>query len=200
MITVSQIRQAGALTHFSDEELESLLGAVVERSFSAGEVLCAQGRPAVSCFVVLAGVIDVVRRDRDGERVIAQSVPGSIVGQLALVDREPRIATLRASAAGTALELTREAFRALLASPTPLVCRLQLEVAAATGRQLRDADRRLTATLVARGQRPSLTPVLAEEAVSEELARLKNLRDAVANFDVPFDVVEVQSERPGSTE
>lgn len=200
MITVSQVRQSGALSFFTDAELESLLGAVVERSFVAGEVLCAQGRPAVSCFVLLSGGIDVVRRDSDGERVIAQVAPGSIVGQLALVDREPRIATLRANAAGTALELTREVFRQLVASPTPLVCRLQLEVAVATGRQLREADRRLAEMLVARGQRPSLTPVLAEASVSDELARLKNLRDAVANFDVPFDVVEVQSESPEGME
>lgn len=192
MITVSQLRESGALKSFHDEEVEALLGAAVERSFVAGEVLCAQGRPAVSCFVLLSGGVDVVKRDDDGERVLARLSAGSIAGQFALIDRAPRIATLRARSAGTALELSREVFDQLAARATPLVCRLQLEIAAATGRQLREADRRLAAVLEARGQRPSLTPDLARTAVSDERARLQRLRDAVADLDVPFDIVEIQ--------
>lgn len=186
MITVEQLRSTGRLTAFTDDELEMLLGVCSDRTFAPGEVLCRQTRPAASCFIIVSGVVDVVKESQGHERLLTSLTAGAVAGQLALVDRSPRSASLVANTAVTALELTRDVFERLLHASSPLGYRFQMEIAIASGRQLRDATRRLSSLLGATGGPPAPAP--AREA---ELAQL---RDSVSDLDVPvvsFDIVEI---------
>lgn len=186
MITVEQLRSTGRLTAFTDDELEMLLGVCSDRTFAPGDVLCRQTRPAASCFIIVSGVVDVVKESQGHERLLTSLTAGAVAGQLALVDRSPRSASLVANTAVTALELTRDVFERLLHASSPLGYRFQMEIAIASGRQLRDATRRLSALLGATGGPPAPAP--AREA---ELAQL---RDSVSDLDVPvvsFDIVEI---------
>lgn len=179
MITVEQLRAAGQLADFSDEDLELLLGATAVRTFAAGEQLAQQGRPATSCFIVVSGVVEIVRQHGRREHVISHVGAGGIVGQLALVEHAPRSATLRAKTAVSALELQRDVFDLLLTTSTPLAHRFQLELAIVTGRQLREANRRLAALLPANDAQPArpdrldgpYTPVDIIEITPPERAR-----------------------------
>lgn len=198
MISVQQLRASGHLAPFTDTDLELLLGATTARTFQAGETLCLQGRAASSCFILLSGVVAVVKETEGRTRVLTHLTAGTIAGQLALVDRSPRIATLQAKTEVTALELTRDVFERLVAASSPLAYRFQIEIAVATGRQLREADRRLAVLLAALGERPSSTPDLAVRS-SAERAALQQIQDAVGDIDVPFepfDVVEINHPAP----
>lgn len=186
MITVEQLRSTGRLTAFSDDELEMLLGVCTARTFAPGEVLCRQTRPAASCFILVSGVVDVVKETQGHERLLTSLTAGAVAGQLALVDRSPRSASLVANTAVTALELTRDVFERLLHASSPLGYRFQMEIAVASGRQLRDATRRLSALLGATGGPPAPAPTREAE--------LAQLRDSVGDLDVPvvsFDIVEI---------
>lgn len=194
MITVDAIRASGGFATFRDDELELLLGAARERRFAPGEALYQQGRPAVSCFMVVAGTVELVKHEPEGERLLTHLDPGAIVGQLGLVDRAPRIATLRARTAVAALELTRDVFDGLLASASPLGNRFLMELAVATGRQLREADQRLAA-LLERRQEVAARPRdrMAEiEAMEREI--LDKIRARSGGPAAAFDVVEVNPE------
>jgi CRP-like cAMP-binding protein len=68
-----------------------------------------------------------------------------LVGQLALVDRWPRGATVRALEEGVMLELARDVFERLLAACSPLALRFQYQLAITGIRHYRDALRRLAA-------------------------------------------------------
>lgn len=185
MITVEQLRSTGRLTAFSDDELEMLLGVCSARTFAPGEVLCRQTRPAASCFIIVSGVVSVVKESQGHERLLTRLTAGAVAGQLALVDRSPRSASLIADTEVTALELTRDVFERLLHSSSPLGYRFQMEIAVASARQLRDATRRLSALLGATGGPPAPAP--AREA------GLARLRDSVGDLDVPvvsFEIVE----------
>lgn len=182
MISIGQLRQTGGFSSFSDAELELLLGATLARRYAPGEVLCHQGRPAASCFLIVSGSVDVVKDESGGERLLTRLEAGTIAGQLGLIDRTPRIATLRARTTVNALELTRDVFEGLLRSSSPLGYRFQLELAIATGRQLREADRRLAVLLERQRAAPARPP---------EREALRQLRDPVRDLDVPFDVVEI---------
>ena len=145
MITVESIRASQGFRSFRDEDLELVLGAATERRFAPGETLCQQGRPAALCFMIVAGAAEVVREEAAGERVLTVIEPGTFVGQLGLIDRAPRIATLRARTPVAALEISRDVFERLIHSASPLGNRFLMELSVATGRQLRDADQRLAA-------------------------------------------------------
>ena len=191
MITLEQLRSTGQLLSFSDTELDVLLGATTARTFEAGEVLSHRGRPATSCFIVVSGVVEVVKESDLIERVLNVMTAGSIVGQLALVARSPRTATLRAKTDVVALELTRDMFDRLRGASSPLAYRFQLEIAITTGRQLREANRRLSIVLEGGGRRASFAPAEPDEA---KRAALQQIQDAASDPAVPFepfDIVEI---------
>jgi len=147
MITLESIRASGGFGSFRDEDLELVLGAATARHFAPGEELFQQGRPAVSCFMIVAGTAEAVREEAAGERVLRLIEVGAVVGQLGLIKRAPRIATLRARTQVAALELSRDVFERLILSASPLGNRFLMELAVATGRHLQDADQRLAALL-----------------------------------------------------
>jgi CRP/FNR family cyclic AMP-dependent transcriptional regulator len=95
---------------FSDDDLRRVVELGDEVEVPAGAVVVDQGDPGTNCFVIVSGTASVYVR---GEYV-ASSGPGSMVGEIALVDRRPRTATV---VADTDLDLIRfdsTAFRTLL--------------------------------------------------------------------------------------
>lgn len=95
---------------FSDGDLRRVSAMSDEVRVNAGSVLVDQGDPGSHCFVIVEGTASVYVR---GEHVAALG-PGSMVGEMALVDHRPRSATV---VADTDLELLRfdaKAFRRLL--------------------------------------------------------------------------------------
>lgn len=95
---------------FSTEELDRVVQLSELRSFPAGSVLVDQGDPGTECFVIVSGTAGVYVR---GEYV-ATSTPGSLIGEVALIDHRPRTATVVADSELSVLRFDSEAFRVLL--------------------------------------------------------------------------------------
>ena len=93
----------------SDEELGVLEKLVFVNRVPAGEPGCREGdRSDFVCFVV-RGCLDIVKNsEAGGEVVIAHLRPGDSMGEMALVDHEPRSATVRAAEDATLIVLTRK--------------------------------------------------------------------------------------------
>jgi CRP/FNR family cyclic AMP-dependent transcriptional regulator len=77
----------------------------------AGQVLTTEGRQGYEFFIVLDGEVEV----RQGDRVIATRRPGDYVGEIALLDRRPRTATVVATTPVSVEVLSRSEFVSLLA-------------------------------------------------------------------------------------
>jgi CRP/FNR family cyclic AMP-dependent transcriptional regulator len=86
---------------------------------SAGELVFSEGDPADACYWVERGLVKVsVASPQGEERIIALLGPGSILGELALIDGEPRSATVTAIQRSTLRRVFREEFEKLVsASP-----------------------------------------------------------------------------------
>ncbi len=93
----------------------------------AGEVVVEEATLADALYVVSAGAVDVVKRAAPapvegtaagvvaGEVALDRLTMGRVFGEVALLEDRPRIATVRAGAAGAeVLRLDRDAFRAIL--------------------------------------------------------------------------------------
>jgi CRP/FNR family transcriptional regulator, cyclic AMP receptor protein len=82
-------------------------------------VLFREGDMGDEAFVLLSGDVSVLRRDGAVDRVVAEEGPGSVIGELAVLDPAPRNATVVASFAGVqAMRLCGGSFRrAMAASP-----------------------------------------------------------------------------------
>ncbi len=99
------------------------------RRFRPGTVIMKAGRPGEALHVVLDGEVAVRRSGRRGLTL----GPGSVVGELAMLDGGPRTATVLAKGELVTLTIGRARFRKLLASEP----QLGLAVAEELARRLR---------------------------------------------------------------
>ena len=78
-----------------------------ERRFAAGAFLMRQGGPSDVMYIILQGRVRVERNHRDmmGPIVLAELGPGETVGEMGLLDGEPRSAAVVALEETVALEL-----------------------------------------------------------------------------------------------
>jgi CRP-like cAMP-binding protein len=159
MIALETLRRLASLRAFPDDELHVLLGAASARAVPAGEVLLREGDPGRSCLVIARGEVEVLKAVGDAERVIAVLPEGTLLGQVALVDRSPRTATVRARTQVAVLELDRDVFESLLHAHSPLALRFQEQIAIAGARQLRNSTEALARILEATNAAPGLNPV-----------------------------------------
>lgn len=117
------------------EEREELLSlGTTQRVDETGYVLMERGEEADRVLVVLSGAVSVTR---DGE-VLARRGPGSLIGELAIVDGQPRSATVTTTEPSTILSVPANPFRSFIMR-TPHAA---LGVIEQLGRRLRQAGRR----------------------------------------------------------
>jgi CRP/FNR family cyclic AMP-dependent transcriptional regulator len=149
------------------------------RRFARGQTILNQEEPGTTAFFILSGAADVLLESDDGRQfIIARLGPGDHFGEMALLDGEPRSATVVATAETELLALQREEFlQELEAHPT-----LMREMLVALSRRLRQADSQVAALafgdtsarlarLLVENARPS-PGGLAVQAVQEELAAM----------------------------
>ena len=95
---------------FGVQDLQRVVELSDEVALSAGAVVVDQGDPGTDCYVIVDGTASVyVRGDH-----VASSGPGSMVGEMALVDHRPRSATVVADTDLDMLRFDSNAFRKLL--------------------------------------------------------------------------------------
>jgi CRP-like cAMP-binding protein/tRNA A-37 threonylcarbamoyl transferase component Bud32 len=132
---------------FSTNDITLLASAARVRMFPPGAWVCREGDQGKACYVLLRGSLEIVKDVSGGEIVLAVLSEGSVVGQVALVDRGARSASIRASGDVEVLELDRDTFEKLVDRHVPLALRFQEQIAVTGIRQLRLADRWLAALL-----------------------------------------------------
>ncbi len=94
----------------SKRDLRRIAAIAVERELDAGAELIREGEPAGEFYVVVEGEVDVRRRGRR----VAHLGGGSFVGEIALLSRSPRTATVIASTPLRVLAISGRDFVALL--------------------------------------------------------------------------------------
>ena len=97
-------------SHLSQLELGTITRHAEIRDVDSGTVLVTQGSNGDAFYVILDGTAQVVR---DGEHV-ADAGTGTWFGELALLDGEPRSATVMAKGPVTVSVLDRNMFRMVL--------------------------------------------------------------------------------------
>lgn len=96
--------------NFTDGEAQRVAEISTEARFSPGSVIVDQGDPGTVCHVIVSGEASVYVRGT----YVTTSGPGSMIGEMALIDRRPRTATVLADTELTTLRFNSEAFRVLL--------------------------------------------------------------------------------------
>jgi signal transduction histidine kinase len=117
-MNLQDLRKSPLFEGLSDDELQHLMDMAEPVSLRAGDVLIKQGELGDSAYVVIKGDLEVQKQT--GQSLIKIDVrnPGDVVGEMALLSRTPRNATLIAKTDSEVLRIPQEAFERLLQSST----------------------------------------------------------------------------------
>lgn len=92
----------------SNQELEYIAELSRPRRFLAGQVIFDEGELGDSIYVVASGEVEVMRRDEGAQRLIASLGTQQFFGEMSLIDKDYRSATVRAKVDSELLHLTAE--------------------------------------------------------------------------------------------
>ena len=122
----------------ADEDLEDVASLCTQRIFKGGEFLAKQGEMGNELFIVSEGLVEVTIRERLNPRVVVNLGAGQLIGEMSLVDRGPRSATVRAVQDPTIAQVIQhDAFHDLCQQNTRIGYLVMLNLAADLSFKLR---------------------------------------------------------------
>jgi CRP/FNR family transcriptional regulator, cyclic AMP receptor protein len=139
-VSTTILRNVPLFASLGDAELAMLVQVVARRSVPRGSMLMAEGDLTDSLYIVISGRLKVMMSDADGKEVILALLgPGEIVGEMGLIDDNPRSATVIAVEPSELLTISKREFRKCLAE------NFEMAMAVMKGlvRRLREADRKI---------------------------------------------------------
>ncbi len=131
------LRRVGLFSDLDSEELTAIARILRVRKVPRGQLILTQDEPGSVAFVIADGTVDVLLESDDGRQfIVAQLGPGDHFGEMALLDAEPRSASVQATSDAELFVIRRDEFLAeLLHYP-----QIMLRMLVALSRRLRRAD------------------------------------------------------------
>lgn len=128
----------------SQPELELLAELSRPRRYAAGDVVFEEGDLGDSLFVLMNGEVEVVHKDSRGEqKVLATLQPPEFFGEMSLIDKEFRSATVRAKKDATMLHLTADNLATFRKNYKDGFAFLVINIARVLSTRLRETNARL---------------------------------------------------------
>ncbi len=92
------------------------------RTYNEGEYIIRQGDSGDTAYILEKGQVEILIKKEDGKtKSIGTRGPGSIIGEMAIIDNEPRTASIRAMENCNVLEISRQDFHRRLDNADPIL-------------------------------------------------------------------------------
>jgi signal transduction histidine kinase len=108
------LRRLALFSGLPEEELTRLVMMGREVALQPGEVLIREGEPGDALFVIVEGEFEVTKLAGSSAVVIAHRGAGEVIGEMSLLDNEPRSATVRALTSSRLFRIDQDSFHKLL--------------------------------------------------------------------------------------
>ena len=119
------------------DDLDELAGVAQVRDYPADTILCHEGQVEETFYAIVSGQVEVSKQlDQDTQQVINCPGPGDFVGEIALVQKGPRTATVRTIEPTTVIEIGHDDFVSMLSRSAAMAVRIMLQITP----RLRDID------------------------------------------------------------
>ncbi len=103
---------------------DSVLLERFARDYAAGTVLFHEGDDGEVMYVIQSGEVEIRRRIKDQDRVLAVLPPGEFFGEMAIVNNRPRSATAVVRRQARLLVIDGQTFEAMLRGKTEIAVRM----------------------------------------------------------------------------
>jgi CRP-like cAMP-binding protein len=151
-IHLQYLRKHGLFHGFGRDDLVTLMSRMREEGYHSGDRILAEGETGDRLFLIVAGGVEIRKRLRpatredaagegeDGEETIAWLGVGETFGEMALVDRMPRSASVYATKPTTTLVLRLDDLEDFATLEAAVYVQLLKNLSAALSRRLRRLD------------------------------------------------------------
>ena len=172
-----------AFAHLDERNRRKLARLCTLKSFAAGDVLYEEGALGLGLFIVVSGRVERYKGG-DAKKVGLGTVgAGGILGQLALIDEQPRSASAAALEASECLLLTRDGFDTLVKKDPQIAWCLTPDLAG----RIRELQAQAMAAELAREKaaaaRPAAEPAEAAGAKAKRAKKETGEEDAGSSED-----------------
>ena len=100
--------------NFMSDDLE-------RRTFKPGQIIFAQESVGDEAFIIEFGEVEIAHGDGRAELIVGMIGEGELLGEMALVDSEPRSATARARTKTRCIVIPKRVFEKVLKTSNPIV-------------------------------------------------------------------------------
>ncbi len=131
------LREVPLFARLSLEQLEAIDAILTESFYLAGEVVFREGDPAGELYLMVAGEAQIVKAHGTPDAVVLNTLRAPChIGEMAILDQQPRSATFAISADARLLSLSGESFRDLMLQ----MPEISFEICRALSARVRELD------------------------------------------------------------
>ena len=135
------LRSIPLFKDLSDSDLALLGNLAIEKPVPKGTVMFTEGQEGDSLYLIESGRVKVFIGDEDGREIILKILgPGDFFGEMALIDKQPRSASVSTLESSTFRILSHQAFEICI-EKAPRIAAIVMQ---ALAKRLRDADRKIS--------------------------------------------------------
>jgi CRP-like cAMP-binding protein len=145
MQSIDELRAMMVRTHFMDdtrpEEVERLAGFLQIYRAQAGEAIIREGDCDDYMLVIISGRVDIMKTDRRGiAQPMTSAGPGAALGEMSMIDGEPRFASCVAAERTTFATLSREDMVRIIMEVPALGAKLLIKLVTLLSARLRQTS------------------------------------------------------------
>jgi CRP/FNR family cyclic AMP-dependent transcriptional regulator len=109
-----RLRSVPLFADLAPSDLERVAAVSEERTYADGETIAAEGELGEEMHVVVEGVVRVVQDREGGERELARRGEGDVIGEMSILARQARVASLVAAGQARTVSIGRREFESIL--------------------------------------------------------------------------------------
>jgi CRP/FNR family cyclic AMP-dependent transcriptional regulator len=112
---IETLRRIPLFSHVADQDLEQIASHLIERRYPRNGTIVEEGLAGDYMYILTEGRVKVTKLSDDGrEKILDFLEVGAFLGEMALLEREPRSASVKALTAVRVLALSRGDFMGIL--------------------------------------------------------------------------------------
>jgi CRP/FNR family transcriptional regulator, cyclic AMP receptor protein len=137
---IQTLKAVPFFTQLNEHELDVVRSVASERSYAKTAVVLTEGEMGDSLYMIQSGKVKVVIGDEEGREIILKILgPGDFFGEMSMIDKEPRSASVTTLEPATFLVLTHAAFERCV-EQAPRIAKVVMQILA---QRVREADRKI---------------------------------------------------------
>ncbi len=140
-------KQLSTIPIFRDldqNELAVVCKHMFEQSVKKDNVLFVEGMPGESLYIIMSGCVEITKEIKNNQKIVlAMMGPNDMVGEMSLIDSEPRSATAVTTEDSVLLVITKRSFNEILRSDSQIAAKILMGLLKIISRRLRLIDNKI---------------------------------------------------------